>query len=46
LYGYTRDEGLAACARMGGIAAAEVIAQIGARPETDIKAAMTLKLRD
>ncbi|HBT43987.1 MAG TPA: adenosine kinase [Rhodospirillaceae bacterium] len=46
LYGYTRDEDLAACARMGGIAAAEVIAQIGARPETDIKAAMTLKLRD
>ena len=46
LYGYTRDEDLAACARMGGIAAAEVIAQIGARPETDIKAAMSLKLRD
>ncbi|UTW51779.1 adenosine kinase [bacterium SCSIO 12827] len=46
LYGYTRDEDLAVCARMGGVAAAEVIAQIGARPETDIKAAMTLKLRN
>ncbi len=46
LFGYTRDEDLAVCARMGGIAAAEVIAQIGARPETDIKAAMTLKLRN
>lgn len=46
LYGYTRDEDLAVCARMGGIAAAEVIAQIGARPETDIKAAMTFKLRN
>ncbi len=46
LFGYTRDEDLAICARMGGIAAAEVIAQIGARPETDIKAAMTLKLRN
>ena len=46
LYGYTRDEDLAACARMGGIAAAEVIAQIGARPETDLKAALALKLRN
>lgn len=46
LYGYTRDEDLAVCARMGGIAAAEVIAQIGARPETDLKAALALKLRN
>ena len=45
LYGYTRGEDLAVCARMGGIAAAEVIAQIGARPETDLKAALALKLR-
>ena len=45
LYGYTRNEALETCARMGGIAAAEVIAQIGARPETDLKAAMGLKLR-
>lgn len=45
LYGYTRNEALETCARMGGIAAAEVIAQIGARPETDLKAAMALKLR-
>lgn len=46
LYGHTRDGDLATCARMGGIAAAEVIAQIGARPETDMKAAMALKLRN
>ena len=45
LYGYTRGDDLATCARMGGIAAAEVIAQIGARPETDLKAALALKLR-
>jgi sugar/nucleoside kinase (ribokinase family) len=46
LHGYTQGEDLAACARMGGIAAAEVISQIGARPETDLKAAMALKLRN
>ncbi len=45
LYGYTQGEDLATCARMGGIAAAEVISQMGARPETDLKAAMALKLR-
>ena len=45
LYGYTQGEVLATCARMGGIAAAEVISQMGARPETDLKAAMALKLR-
>jgi len=46
LYGYTRDGDLGVCARMGGIAAAEVIAQIGARPETDLKAAMAQKLHN
>lgn len=45
LYGYTQGEDLATCARMGGIAAAEVISQMGARPETDLKAALALKLR-
>ena len=45
LYGYTQGEDLATCAKMGGIAAAEVICQMGARPETDLKAAMALKLR-
>lgn len=45
LYGYTHGETLVTSARMGGIAAAEVISQIGARPETDLKAALALKLR-
>lgn len=45
LYGYTQGNALATCARMGGIAAAEVIAQMGARPESDLKAALALKLR-
>ena len=45
LHGYTNGKDLETCARMGGIAAAEVISQIGARPETDLKAAMALRLR-
>ena len=38
LYGYTRGEHLADCARLGGIAAAEIISHVGARPETALKA--------
>ncbi len=36
LYGYTRGEPPACCARFGGLAAAEVIAHFGARPETPL----------
>jgi len=37
LYGFTRGKPLAECARLGGIAAAEVICHVGARPETPLK---------
>jgi len=33
LFGYTHGKPLAECARLGGIAAAEVISHVGARPE-------------
>ena len=33
LYGYTRGMDLATCARIGGVAAAEIISHVGARPE-------------
>lgn len=36
LYGYTHGHGLADSARIGGVAAAEVIGHYGARPETDL----------
>lgn len=36
LYGYTRGDDLASCARIGGIAAAEVIAHVGPRPQTSL----------
>ena len=36
LYGYTRGRGLYDCARIGAIAAAEVISHFGARPETSL----------
>ncbi len=38
LYGYTQGRPLAACGRIGGIAAAEVISHFGARPETSLAA--------
>lgn len=38
LYGITHGASLEDCARMGCIAAAEVISHIGARPEADLKA--------
>ena len=37
LYGYTHDQPLAECARLGSIAAAEVISHVGARPLVDLR---------
>jgi sugar/nucleoside kinase (ribokinase family) len=37
LFGYTHDKPLAECARLGGIAAAEVISHVGARPEQALR---------
>ena len=37
LYAMTHDKNLADCARLGAIAAAEVISHYGARPETSLK---------
>ena len=37
LVGFTHGKPLAECARMGGVAAAEVISHVGARPETALK---------
>jgi sugar/nucleoside kinase (ribokinase family) len=37
LFGYTHGKPLAECARLGGIAAAEVISHVGARPEKALK---------
>jgi sugar/nucleoside kinase (ribokinase family) len=37
LYALTHDKGLADCARLGALAAAEVISHYGARPETSLK---------
>lgn len=37
LFGFTRGKPLAECARLGGVAAAEIISHVGARPETALK---------
>jgi sugar/nucleoside kinase (ribokinase family) len=37
LFGFTHDKPLAECARLGGIAAAEIISHVGARPEKALK---------
>ena len=37
LFGFTRGKPLAECARLGGIAAAEIISHVGARPETELR---------
>ncbi|HRB02314.1 MAG TPA: PfkB family carbohydrate kinase, partial [Ilumatobacteraceae bacterium] len=37
LYGYTRDLPLAQCAKLGSIAAAEVISHVGPRPLIELK---------
>lgn len=38
LYGFTRDLSLVQCARLGALAAAEVISHVGARPEISLNA--------
>jgi fructokinase len=42
LGGYTAGRDLAACGRLGSIAAAEVISHYGARPQTDLRALAAL----
>jgi sugar/nucleoside kinase (ribokinase family) len=37
LFGFTQGKPLAECARLGGVAAAEVISHVGARPEQALK---------
>ena len=37
LYGYTKGDDLETCARLGVLAAGEVISHLGARPETPLK---------
>lgn len=37
LYGFTHDDDLKTCARLGSLAAAEVISHMGARPEVSLK---------
>jgi sugar/nucleoside kinase (ribokinase family) len=44
LYGLTHRYGLGDCARIGAIAAAEVISHFGARPEASLKALVDRKL--
>lgn len=44
LYGYTRGMGLDRCARIGAVAAAEVIQHYGARPAVDLRALVKQKL--
>lgn len=45
LYGYTQGRPLGQAARIGAIAAAEVIGHVGARPETPLAALVALSLR-
>ncbi len=44
LYGYTQARDLATCARIGAIAAAEVITHVGARPEVSLSDLVRSKL--
>lgn len=44
LFGHTRGKDLATCARLGGIASAEVISHFGARPETPLIDLLRAKL--
>jgi sugar/nucleoside kinase (ribokinase family) len=37
LFGYTRERGLVECAKLGAIAAAEVISHVGPRPLVELK---------
>jgi sugar/nucleoside kinase (ribokinase family) len=45
LYGLTQQMNLADCARVGGIAAAEIISHFGARPEVSLSALMKKRLQ-
>jgi len=45
LYGYTHDFDLHACGRLGSLCAAEVIAQIGPRPQKSIRPLVDLALQ-
>jgi len=40
LFGHARGEDLPTCLAMGAVAAAEIIAHYGARPEADLRALM------
>jgi sugar/nucleoside kinase (ribokinase family) len=44
LYGLTQGRDLAMCARIGAIAAAEIIGHFGARPETPLDALVRQRL--
>ncbi|MGD9638631.1 MAG: adenosine kinase [Alphaproteobacteria bacterium] len=44
LYGYCNDYDLGVCARIGGIAAGEIITHYGARPEVSLKGLVRKKL--
>jgi sugar/nucleoside kinase (ribokinase family) len=44
LYAFTRGRPLADCARIGGLCAAEIIQQMGARPQTPLREALKGKL--
>ena len=44
LVGYTQNRDLATCARMGGIAAAEIISHVGPRPEHNLQALIAASL--
>ncbi|MBM3512745.1 MAG: adenosine kinase [Alphaproteobacteria bacterium] len=41
LYGFTHGRDLAHCAKLGALAAAEIISHMGARPEADLRELMT-----
>ena len=45
LYGYTNGRTLYDCARIGAIAAAEVISHFGARPQTPLTELLLAELR-
>ena len=46
LYGYTRGDDLAHCARIGGVAAAEVISHVGPRPQDSLAGLVAARLSE
>jgi len=44
LYGFTHDQDLPTAARIGGVASAEVISHMGARPDVSLKQLLTEKM--